>query len=112
MIWKLFAIALLLFLLLAVFGCVLTNPTSNSGTPSPDLNKIKALESNNKKLQAGIEQLQLQAGVYKSLNDCKEKALVIFIDGNTIVQKTTLKDAFDRCDVIFSAMKALAEKPG
>ncbi|MDO8647312.1 MAG: hypothetical protein Q7R70_02760 [Candidatus Diapherotrites archaeon] len=71
---------------------------------------FKALAGNNKKLQAQVEGLELKVGVYQGIDGCKEKALVNFVEGNSIVQKTTLKDAFDRCNALFSTMKALAER--
>ena len=71
---------------------------------------FKALAGSSKKLQAQVESLELRVGVYQGIDSCKEKALVNFVEGNSIVQKTTLKDAFDRCDALFSAMKALSER--
>ena len=97
--------------LLAVFAVLLLAGCAQQTQPSPSLDKnFKALESQNKKLQAQIDGLNLKVGIYNSLNECKEKALVDFIDKNSGVQQTTLKDSLERCNSVFSAMKALAEK--
>ena len=111
MIKKILIVAFLAFLIFGTSGCIQAGSAVSleSAKISQLENKIKALESKNSKLAKQAEKLEMQVGVYKSLSDCKEKALVAFIDKSSGVMQTTLQDAFDRCNAIFSAMKALAE---
>jgi len=102
-------IALVVAVLLA--GYILYSQSLAESKAASFESKLKALEDKNKQANAQIEQLQLQVGAYKSISDCKEKALVDFIDETSGVVKTTLKDEFDRCDSVFSTLKAFAEKP-
>jgi len=107
---KVFLVLMLIFCAIILAGC--TSINSDSAKTKTLEDSVKKLQTANSKLSKSIEQLELKVGVYKSLNDCKEKALIDFIDKNSGVVQTTLFDAFDRCDAIFSMMKALAESTG
>lgn len=109
-------------LLLAVFGiaflALLFSGCAQQSLSAQDSNrlsgleaKVRSLENSNKRLAAENEKISTLVGVYKSIEECRNNALVGFVDGNTAYQKTTLQDAFDRCDAVFSALQALAEQP-
>lgn len=109
---KILTLALVLLIALAFSGCIqqslgMQDENRLSGLEA----KVKALESANKKLSAENERLDTLIGVYKSIDECRVNALVGFVDKNTVYQQTTLRDAFDRCDSVFSALQALAEQP-